>query len=66
MIFIKKGHRFSLQYHNGKDETLYVHKGNGFLQVEENDSKPYVTDFADRQSRKDYLGGRTFLREGEL
>jgi len=30
-VFIKKGHRLSLQYHDGKDETIYVHKGKGLV-----------------------------------
>jgi mannose-6-phosphate isomerase len=27
ILFVKKGHRLSLQFHNVKDETIYVYKG---------------------------------------
>jgi len=27
IIFIKKGHRLSLQYHQNKDETMYLYSG---------------------------------------
>ena len=34
VIFIRKGHRCSLQYHEKKDESLYVHQGKALLQIE--------------------------------
>jgi mannose-6-phosphate isomerase len=34
-IFIKKGHRLSKQYHEKKEETIYVVEGNLRLQFEE-------------------------------
>jgi len=37
VIFVKKGHRLSLQYHEKKDETLYVYKGKALLDIGEND-----------------------------
>jgi mannose-6-phosphate isomerase len=32
VLFVKKGHRLSLQFHNVKDETIYVYKGKIHLQ----------------------------------
>ena len=34
VIFVKKGHRLSLQYHREKDETVYIHEGRVLLEVE--------------------------------
>jgi len=34
ILFIKKGHRLSLQYHKQKDETLYCLKGRTSLIIE--------------------------------
>ena len=36
ILFIKKGHRLSLQYHKQKDETLYCLKGKASLVIENN------------------------------
>ena len=38
-LFMKKGHRCSLQYHNKKKETIYVLKGKLKIQVGENKKK---------------------------
>ncbi len=35
LIFVKKGHRLSLQYHQKKDETIYMHQGKVLLEIEE-------------------------------
>ena len=35
LIFVKKGHRLSLQYHKKKDETIYMHQGKVLLEVED-------------------------------
>ena len=35
VIFVKKGHRLSLQYHEKKDETLYIYEGKALLDIEE-------------------------------
>jgi mannose-6-phosphate isomerase len=35
LIFVKKGHRLSLQYHEKKDETMYFHQGKALLEIEE-------------------------------
>jgi mannose-6-phosphate isomerase len=34
VIFVKKGHRLSLQYHEKKDETMYVYEGKLLLEIE--------------------------------
>jgi mannose-6-phosphate isomerase len=36
LIFVKKGHRLSLQYHQEKDETMYFNQGKALLEIEEN------------------------------
>src|SRR4030042_4031492 len=33
LIFVKKGHRLSLQCHQKKDETLYFHQGKALLEI---------------------------------
>jgi mannose-6-phosphate isomerase len=35
LIFVKKGHRLSLQYHEKKDETIYLYQGKMLLEIEE-------------------------------
>ncbi|MCX6010873.1 MAG: cupin domain-containing protein [Chloroflexi bacterium] len=35
LIFVKKGHRLSLQYHEKKDETMYFHQGKALLEIED-------------------------------
>jgi quercetin dioxygenase-like cupin family protein len=35
LIFIKKGHRLSLQYHQKKDETMYLYQGKMRLEIED-------------------------------
>jgi len=39
VIFVKKGHRLSLQYHEKKDETLYIYEGKVLLDIEESDGR---------------------------
>ncbi len=39
VIFVKKGHRLSLQYHEKKDETLYIYEGKALLDIEESDGR---------------------------
>lgn len=34
LIFVKKGHRLSLQYHRKKDETVYVYEGKVLLEMD--------------------------------
>jgi len=37
VIFVKKGHRLSLQYHDKKDECIYLHEGKALADIEESD-----------------------------
>ena len=37
LIFVKKGHRLSLQYHEKKDESIYIHEGEARLEIEGSD-----------------------------
>jgi len=39
VIFVKKGHRLSLQYHEKKDETLYIYEGKALLEIEGSDGQ---------------------------
>ena len=34
LIFVKKGHRLSLQYHEKKDESIYIHEGKALVEIE--------------------------------
>ena len=37
LIFVRKGHRLSLQYHEKKDESLYLHEGKALIEIEGSD-----------------------------
>ena len=39
LLFVKKGHRLSLQYHKKKDESIYVHEGEILLDMGGQDGK---------------------------
>ncbi len=43
VIFVKKGHRLSLQYHEKKDEVMYIHEGEILLEVEGSDGQVVPT-----------------------
>lgn len=34
VIFVRKGHRLSLQYHNKKDESIYIQEGRVLVELE--------------------------------
>jgi len=34
VMFVKKGHRLSLQYHKKKDEAMYIYEGKILLEIE--------------------------------
>jgi len=34
LIFVRKGHRLSLQYHEKKDETMYIYNGKALVEIE--------------------------------
>ena len=39
LIFIKAGHRLSLQYHQEKDESMYIYKGKALIEIEGSDGQ---------------------------
>jgi len=39
LIFVRKGHRLSLQYHEKKDETMYFYQGKALLEIEGSDGR---------------------------
>ncbi len=39
LIYVKQGHRLSLQYHKEKDETLYIYEGKALVEVEGKDGQ---------------------------
>ena len=43
VIFVKKGHRLSLQYHEKKDESIYVYDGELLFQIEGEDGQKAST-----------------------
>jgi mannose-6-phosphate isomerase-like protein (cupin superfamily) len=44
VIFVKKGHRLSLQYHEEKDETLYVSSGKAVIETAGGDGQMSPTE----------------------
>ena len=40
IIFVKKGHRLSFQYHEVKDETMYIQHGQAVMTMEGDDGTP--------------------------
>ncbi len=39
VIFVKKGHRLSLQYHEKKDESMYIYQGKVRIEIEGSDGR---------------------------
>ena len=39
VIFVKKGHRLSLQYHEKKDESMYIYQGKALITTEGSNGK---------------------------
>ena len=39
VIYVKQGHRLSLQYHEEKDETLYIYEGKALVEIEGEDGQ---------------------------
>ena len=37
LVFVRKGHRLSLQYHEKKDESIYIYEGKARLEIEGSD-----------------------------
>ena len=49
VIFVKKGHRLSLQYHEKKDETMYIYEGKALLEIEGSNGRMVSTVFQSGQ-----------------
>ena len=47
LLFIKKGHRSSLQYHRKKDEAFYLHSGRLLFYSETNETDGIETEMRD-------------------
>jgi mannose-6-phosphate isomerase-like protein (cupin superfamily) len=39
IIFIRKGHRLSLQHHSEKDESMYLYEGKAVIEIEDDDGQ---------------------------
>ena len=39
LIFVKKGHRLSLQFHKKKDESMYFYQGKALIETEGSDGR---------------------------
>ncbi len=39
VIFVRKGHRLSLQYHREKDESMYIYQGKASIEIEGSDGQ---------------------------
>ena len=39
LIFVRKGHRLSFQYHNQKDESMYIYQGKAMIEIEDGDGQ---------------------------
>jgi len=39
LIFVKKGHRLSLQYHEKKDESIYIYDGKALVEIGGSDGR---------------------------
>ena len=45
LIYVKKGHRLSLQYHKEKDETLYIYSGRVLVEIENSEGNLAGSEF---------------------
>jgi len=39
LLFVKKGHRLSLQYHREKDESMYLYEGKALMEIDGDDGQ---------------------------
>ena len=44
VIFVRKGHRLSLQYHEKKDESMYIYDGRALVEIEGSDGRMVSTE----------------------
>lgn len=52
LIFVRKGHRLSLQYHEKKDESLYLREGKALVEIEGSDGRMESTILEAGQCRR--------------
>jgi len=50
ILFVKKGHRLSLQYHEQKDESMYMYSGKARLEISDEQNAPVSTVFEPGQA----------------
>lgn len=50
ILFVRQGHRLSLQYHEKKDESMYVYSGKGLLETTDEDGQHASITFQTGQS----------------
>ncbi len=62
VIFVRKGHRLSLQYHEKKDETMYVYQGRALLEIEGSDGHMVSTELQPGQCLRIPPGTRHRLK----
>jgi len=62
LIFVRKGHRLSLQYHEKKDESIYIHEGKILIEIEGSDGRMESTLLQAGQCRRIPPGTRHRLQ----
>ena len=50
VIFVRKGEQLSLQYHNVKDETMYLYSGVARLEIQDVEGKSQLIDLSPGKS----------------
>ena len=50
ILFVKKGQRLSLQYHEQKDESMYMYSGKVRLEISDENNAPISTTFSPGQT----------------
>jgi len=58
VIFIRAGHRLSLQYHNHKDESIFVLEGEMILHLENSDGELELINLGPGEFRRVPVGRR--------
>lgn len=46
VIFVRKGEQLSLQYHNVKDETMYLYSGMARLEIQDAEGKSQIIELS--------------------
>ena len=50
ILFVKKGQRLSFQYHEQKDESMYMYSGKARLEISDENNAPISTTFSPGQT----------------